>query len=993
MRKNSFKVIFILFTFLCFQKSSPVQPSLPLAQAYGVLVDSLEKYKHTTFEQAIVRANFLVDLAAYYKDWDMYFKILDIKVGLAEYHDKIDLIEPFIKDSEKKLSEIDPKVFPKSLFYKSETRLRWVEFYSMLSRPKEAINTCNEIIESVHNGILAFEDNSKALQRVYYTLGHWASEIGQITEGIDYYLLSKQINESAPNRELDFAIIIYGQLAKRYLSIGQYEQAFEFNKIANQTAELLYQKESFTEQNTPYFVNNYHAMGKYYLQIEKPDSSLVYLEKAACLAATNQKVENAVLRAKCFYLLKKWSFIERILNEALSEIDNKFENYTTQKPQIFLQLAQLNYHEQKPLVALTYCQKALKALDPLCDTSHFQNTPSVSRVLMKKELLETLQFKSQILKDMAQQSETYLTPYYKTAFLAVHLIDTIRCDYTSDFDKQYLAQVSYPIYETALDISFQLYEKEKKDMYLADILTVMGKSKAVVLLNNLQKGQAETDFYENDRLKVYQFRKDLSDMDKQIFDLTLKGTALTDTTLQRLESQRALLNRNYDSYMADLKNHYPNYAAIKFGAQSIAIADIRKVLPNEGVFIEYFVGENSIYSLSIDDKKAEVFKNNNPQKLPQLVETIRQSIRPRSRDDDRTDIENYSASASELYDWLFRAPLSISGKKPSSIVVSLDGALNFIPIDILLTERVTANLNYRTLPYLLQQANVSYVPSATVWQEQKNMPHNRAGESFVGFAPQYQYTKPMTLADTEKYKDVLAMAEKSGELVDMPNARREVEDISKVFKNPKTFIGPTATEDNFVKYAANYRIVHLSMHAEFNDKNPAFSQFIFTQNDTFSGRNRLFMNELQNQKLKADLVVLSACETGYGTLSRGEGVMSLARTFTSIGVPTSVVSLWKIPSGSTENILTKFYTYLTHNNSVGASLRQSKLDYLQNQSLNSPYYWAGLIPVGDTTYAPMENTNWLWIGVTVLLLMGFSFWLFSKRNFSIASIFRWRIKD
>ena len=599
-------------------------------------------------------------------------------------------------------------------------------------------------------------------------------------------------------------------------------------------------------------------------------------------------------------------------------------------------------------------------------------------MLVKKDLLEALQLKSKILYDLAQQKPEYLEPSYKTALLTANLIDTIRSDYTSDFDKQFLAQTSYQIYETALQTSFQFFGKTRKEIYLTDMLNIMEKSKAVVLLNNLQKGQAEKDFSEADRVKLYEFRRSLNDLDKKIFDARIKNKSFSDTTTQRLETQRASVHLNYESFIADLKKQYPSYAAVKFGAPTLSISDIRKNLPDDGIFMEYFVGENNIYSLAIDQHNAQVFKNDMPQKLPLLVESIRKSIRPHSRDDDRTDIETYCASAYELYDWLFKAPLNMSQKKPRTVFLSLDGALNFIPIDILLTEKITNNYDYRTLPYLLQQASVSYVPSVTVWQEQKNMPHNRAKNLFVGFAPQYQYKKPLANADAEKYKDVLAMAEKSGELVDMPNARREVEEISKLLTPSQTFIGPSATEDNFTKYAPDFRIVHLSMHAEFNSDNPAFSQFIFTQSDTFSSNNRLFMNELQNQKLNADLVVLSACETGYGTISRGEGVMSLARTFTSIGVPTSVVSLWKIPSGSTENVLTQFYVYLTQNKSVETSLRQSKLDYLKTQRLNSPYYWAGLISVGDTAYAPIGNFNWQLIGLFSLLLIGFGFWFFKK---------------
>jgi CHAT domain-containing protein len=971
----------ILIILLSFQHSSPVQSHRSAVRAYDNLIDSLRKFKHPSFEKAIERADFLINLTAYQKDWEPYFNTLNIKVELAEYHDRIDLIEPFIQDLEKKITQITPNTFSKSKFYLSEAKLRWLEFYSMKSNPKGAIRISNEIIEGIKNDKLSFKDSSMALQRVYYTLGYWASELGQSTEGIDNLLISKQINESAPKRDIDFAIIIYGQLAKRYLKLEQYEESLKFNKLAHKTAEQLYKKEGITEQNADYFTSNYIAISKYYLQINKPDSALIYLGKAIPLAKSEQKISTNILQAKCFFLLKQWNLSEKSLNDALMEIGDKFENFSSQKPQIYLQLAQLKHQQRQPVVALSYCQKALKVLDPQFDTNRLQNTPTVARVLMKKELLEVLQFKSKILQEMATQADNYALPCYENALFAARLIDSIRSDYTADFDKQYLAQVSYPIYETALDIAFQLYEKEKKDAYLIDILAVMEKSKAIVLLNNLQRGQAETGLSESDRVKMYQFRKELSTLDKQIFDLNAKGVALTDTALRRLETERALLNRTHADFTVDIEKKYPNFAAAKSGSAAISIADIRKLLPQNGLYVAYFVGENSIYSLAMDAKNAKVFKTQNPQKLPQLVESIRQSIRPFSRDDDRTDIKNYCESASELYDWLLKGPLSINAQKPDFLVVSPDGALNFIPLDILLTEKPTANPNYRTLPYLLQRTSVSYVPSATIWQAQKRIPHNRVSELFVGFAPQYQYNKPIVAVDLDKYKDYVALAEKSGELVDMPNARREVADISKQLGASKTFIGASATEDNFVKYAPNFRILHLSMHAESNAKNPAFSQFIFSQNDTLSSHNRLFMNELQNQKLNADLVVLSACETGFGTLSKGEGVMSFARTFAAIGVPTSVVSLWKIPSGATENVLTKFYTYLNQRQSVVQSLRQSKLDYLQTAALNSPYYWAGLIPVGDTEYAPIGNKNGWWIALILAVVVGLcAFVFYSKKK-------------
>jgi CHAT domain-containing protein len=951
MKSKTFWILIFLTTLLSFQKPTPVQTLRPLAQAYGGLLDSMKKFKYPTFEEGLVRANFLIDLSASQRDWETHFKALNLKVILAEYHQKLGLIEPFIKDLEQRLASMSLTDFPKYPFFKSQIKQRWSEMYDMLHQPFGVIKINKEIIEGIQNGTLLFEDKPKTLVTAYYDLGSWMSELGQVTEGIDYLLLSKKYSDADPKRKLDFAIIVNGQLSKKYLSLGKNSEAFYFNLSALKIAQELYEKEGFTQQNIGFFTANYRAISQYYLKIDKPDSALFYLNKITLLPYEQDKVENNLLKAKCFTLLKKWDKAEKILNDASVLLDNKLETYLLHKPQLFQQLARIKHQQKQQTAALHYCQKALAALDPQMDTSRVESNPTVSRVLMKKEMLEVLQLKSNILYDMAQQSAAYIEPCYQTALLTALMVDTIRSDYSADFDKQYLAQVSYPIYETALQIGYWLFEKTHNDKYLTDALNIIERSKATVLLNNLQKGQAETDFSEQDREKLYEWRQSLIKLDRQIFDLTVKNTPFADTALQNLQTQRAILNRQYDEHIGNLKTKYPQYAAVKFGIQTLSVADIRHDLPKEGVYIAYFVGENNIYTLSIDYKTAQIFKTDNPQKLTQLVETIRQSIRPSSRDDDQTDIQNYCTSASELYDWLLKGPLSISSDKKTNIVVSPDGALNFIPFDILLTEKAPSNPHYRTLPYLLRQANTSFAPSVTVWQQQKNIQHNRAPQLFVGFAPQYQITKTSDWAD-------------------MPNARHEIAEIAKQMTSAKTYIGDMATEENFVKNAPNYCIIHLSMHAEYNATNPAFSQFVFTQNDTTPNHNRLFLNELQNQKLNADLVVLSACETGYGTLNRGEGVMSLARTFMSIGVPSSVMSLWKIPSDATENVLSKFYVYLNQNQTVGTSLRQAKLDYLQNQSLNSPYYWSGLVPIGDAECQPISSPVRQWWGFVSLLVLG-----------------------
>jgi len=157
--------------------------------------------------------------------------------------------------------------------------------------------------------------------------------------------------------------------------------------------------------------------------------------------------------------------------------------------------------------------------------------------------------------------------------------------------------------------------------------------------------------------------------------------------------------------------------------------------------------------------------------------------------------------------------------------------------------------------------------------------------------------------------------------------------------------------------------------------------YIAFQNEADStavNNSRLYVNELYNLELNADLVVLSACETGLGELKRGEGVISLARGFTYAGAKSTLTSLWSVNDAQTTKLMESFYTNLKDGMTKDKALRKAKLDYLNNENLNAPYFWAGFIPAGDMS-AISSNTNyWYWaLGILIALLLA---WFLFKRK-------------
>ncbi len=145
------------------------------------------------------------------------------------------------------------------------------------------------------------------------------------------------------------------------------------------------------------------------------------------------------------------------------------------------------------------------------------------------------------------------------------------------------------------------------------------------------------------------------------------------------------------------------------------------------------------------------------------------------------------------------------------------------------------------------------------------------------------------------------------------------------------------------------------MHGLLNENRPMLSSLAFTEDGDSLNDNFLQAHEISKMELNADLVVLSACETGYGRFETGNGIASLARAFMYAGVPSLVVSLWQVNDASTAIIMQNFYKHLASGMTKSAALRQAKLDYIEmvdNPIAAHSAFWSPFILIGDE--APVE---------------------------------------
>ncbi len=315
--------------------------------------------------------------------------------------------------------------------------------------------------------------------------------------------------------------------------------------------------------------------------------------------------------------------------------------------------------------------------------------------------------------------------------------------------------------------------------------------------------------------------------------------------------------------------------------------------------------------------------------------------------------------------------LSVFPKEINSLKIIPDDQLNFIPFDLLLMKMAPmekVDFHSNQLDYVLESYEISYDYSAILMLKNQTQERQNYKNDFIAFAPSFKKAVPQNKSRT-------CQAEA---LYDLPCSGKEVREINDIMKGD-IHINQNALKSVFEKNASNYRVIHMATHACVDEANPLFNK-IFLKDDYLSNA------DLYNTKLNAELVVLSACNTGSGKLVRGEGVLSLARGFIQAGCLSSVVTQWSVDDCTTSDIMIDFYKQLRQGLPKSKALQQAKLNHLTNAKRieSHPYYWAAFVQFGDTNNlkfdTPLRSTYKILGGCLVLLMLFFMRQKYGKKK-------------
>lgn len=348
----------------------------------------------------------------------------------------------------------------------------------------------------------------------------------------------------------------------------------------------------------------------------------------------------------------------------------------------------------------------------------------------------------------------------------------------------------------------------------------------------------------------------------------------------------------------ELRTQAPELAALVNVTYSSA-KDIQARLPADEALVEYYYDDKKVYAFVVTREKLQVVWLGDGN-VAQDVKSFREAL-------ESPKDERYLTLAQKLYRQLFQPLEAALGKQ--QVLIVAHGALHYLPFNALHDGR----------EYLIDRYRLRLLPSASV------MPYLRA-------------VRPTST------RALLAFGnpDLGDPRLDLKHAQVEAQSVTKVLPGSRALVRRDASETAFKRQGAGFSYLHFASHGEFNADSPLNSALLLAKDRENDGT--LTVGELYSMRLNADLVTLSACETGLGKIANGDDVVGLTRGFLYAGSRSIVASLWKVDDEATAYLMTRFYSALK-GTSKREALRLAQLE--TRKKYPHPYYWAAFQLTGE----------------------------------------------
>lgn len=791
----------------------------------------------------------------------------------------------------------------------------------------------------------------------FCNMGYMAKTKGQFPQAIEDYENAKNLYFSNDLDHYDIIEYCLKPLGNLYIKTQALSEA---ENVIKQYL-LLAQKQDNKKQEVSGVLNLsvlYHSRGEFQkaIQILLPEwqkhpknfdlqlnlassyFALNELKKAKALVkdifkSNKNSLQSYRLLAEIYVKEKQFDKAISSLRKAINIQKNKGDQQQREIAKLHLDLADAYNSAQKKEKAILELNHVYQYLIPLYDTNQ-QETPTSKQLYAETVLMDALDLQAHIYKQENKPQKALST--YK---LATQVNDFLFFDLYAQESKLITQQEIKRRYEKMLDILAGLYKNTKQTKWLTQAAQIDGKAKGRVVSEAAHFKNIWTSTKNEKFQKLQKLQQESAVLINQIhqksqtsnFDIR-ELTPLQEAYSENLTQQRVL---------------YKELTTQVFQNESFSQTDFLQTIQHKAdslnqSIVSYFVGSKAIYQFIFTAKTSRFKKLTTSSKdynnlKTQIVNYIGFFNNPGTINN---AVSKFTDASHKLYE-------ELNIPEADHLIIIPDGLLTFVPFQTLLFDK-NKSINYQEMPFLIKRTSISYLLSLNDFLKPSERFKDK--QKVLGFFPVF--------ANSDR---------------ELSFSIDEAKSVKKLFPT-ELLMNEKASRDNFISEADDCTILHISTHALaggfYQDASILFSD------------QQLSLNELYALHISPELVVLSACDTGIGVLSNGEGALSLARGFQYAGAQNVLMSLWEVNDKSTAIWMKYYYENLKHLRSRNLASTQASLDYLKDNDIDnirkSPYYWAAFSYYGTTDLPKVQKQEYSYLiilgGLILFLVLCFFLW-------------------
>lgn len=592
---------------------------------------------------------------------------------------------------------------------------------------------------------------------------------------------------------------------------------------------------------------------------------------------------------------------------------------------------------------------------------------------------------------------------------SIEIIEAMRSQVVSpQLRASYFASI-HKHYEFLIALLMHLHQLRPAGGYAAAALRASENARARSLVETLLEAEAGVRLDVDPVMLEREHSLQRALNARALYLMRLRNSEQTEAAAEQVEKEVRQLTNEYEKVQTLIRSQSPRYASL-MQPRPPSLEEIQAELRGDNtILLEYAIGEDKSYVWAVTSESFSGYELPGRARIEELTREVYRLLTARPGDDIATaearaeSHETYWSKAAELSQILFgQLAQQLSGKR---LLIVADGALQYLPFEALPgpetppDSRAGPAAANDAIPLAIKH-EVVYLPSAATLialRREAARPKTASKSIFVLADPVFDKGDArvkMAIARSDAAEgstgpSVTIKSASGPNFPRLPSTRREAEVIVSLLPEDTRAVATDFAANREMALSAElgrYRIVHIATHSIVNSSHPELSGIVLSMvNEQGQPEDGfLQLHDIYSLKLDAELVVLSACNTGLGKDVRGEGLVGLTRGFMYAGSSSVVASLWKVDDSASAELMTHFYKAMFEDDlPPAAALRFAKETMWKQKHWHSPYYWSAFVLQGEYR---SRNEGWsrptfLIVAVT-LTVLGVAFGSFVYRRLS-----------